>query len=65
MSGLVTIRSMSTPYEYSPLTTYTWTEDTDNNARQTVVSRQVADLHVLLVFCRKAVGIHQDSRARF
>ncbi len=40
------------------MTIYAWTECSDNSARQTLVSGQVASLHVLQKSC-------EDSQARF
>ncbi len=34
-------------YTQETLTVYTWTENTDNSARETLVSGQVASLHIL------------------
>ncbi len=47
-----------------PLTIYTWTECTANSARETLLTGQVASLHVLPAFCRKVVEftwIHEQD----
>ncbi len=50
---------------FTPLTIYTWTEFTDNSARQTLMSGQAANLHALPKSCGDSPGFKNKILRKF
>ncbi len=50
---------------WKSLTRYIWTKRTDNSAHQTLVSGQVASLHVLQKSCGDSPGFRSKNLRKF